>query len=41
MKAKFYFLVAALPFVLFSCVSTKKLDAEKAKYAELSGNYLA
>jgi chemotaxis protein MotB len=41
MKAKFYLLVAALPFVLFSCVSTKKLDAEKAKYAELSGNYLA
>ncbi|HEX7691633.1 MAG TPA: OmpA family protein [Sediminibacterium sp.] len=33
--------MAALPFVLFSCVSTKKLDAEKAKYAELSGNYLA
>jgi chemotaxis protein MotB len=41
MKAKLYLLVAALPFVLFSCVSTKKLDAEKAKYAELSGNYLA
>jgi chemotaxis protein MotB len=41
MKLKFYLVVAALPFVLFSCVSTKKLDAEKAKYAELSGNYLA
>jgi chemotaxis protein MotB len=41
MKVKFYLLVAAVPFLLFSCVSTKKLDAEKAKYAELSGNYLA
>jgi chemotaxis protein MotB len=41
MKAKLYLIVAALPFVLFSCVSTKKMDAEKAKYAELSGNYLA
>ncbi|NCI45133.1 OmpA family protein [Sediminibacterium sp. WSJ-3] len=40
MKAKLYLLAAAIPFVLFSCVSTKKLDAEKAKYAELSGNYL-
>lgn len=41
MKAKIYILLAAVPFLLFSCVSTKKLDAEKAKYAELSGNYLA
>lgn len=41
MKAKSYLLfVAAAPLLLFSCVSTKKLDAEKAKYAELSGNYL-
>ncbi len=41
MKARLYLLLAALPFLLFSCVSTKKLDAEKAKYVELSGNYLA
>lgn len=41
MKATFYMLVAAIPFVLFSCVSPKKLEAEQAKYAELSGNYLA
>jgi chemotaxis protein MotB len=40
MKAKFYLLLGALPFLMYSCVSTKKLDAEKAKYAELSGNYL-
>jgi chemotaxis protein MotB len=41
MKPKLYLLLAALPFLLFSCVSTKKLEAEQAKYAELSGNYLA
>ena len=41
MKVKFYLVVAAVPFLLFSCVSTKKLEAEQAKYAELSGNYLA
>lgn len=40
MKASFYLLVAALPFMLFSCVSTKKLEAEQAKYAQLSGHYL-
>jgi chemotaxis protein MotB len=41
MKATSYLLAAALPFLLFSCVSTKKLEAEQAKYAELSGNYLS
>lgn len=41
MKATNYLLAAALPFLLFSCVSTKKLEAEQAKYAELSGNYLS
>jgi chemotaxis protein MotB len=41
MKAKIYILLAAVPFLLFSCVSTKKLEAEQAKYSELSGNYLA
>ncbi len=41
MKPKLYLLLAAFPFLLFSCVSTKKLEAEQAKYAELSGNYLA
>jgi chemotaxis protein MotB len=41
MKAKIYILLAAAPFLLYSCVSTKKLEAEQAKYAELSGNYLA
>lgn len=41
MKATSYLLAAALPFLLFSCVSTKRLEAEQAKYAELSGNYLS
>ena len=41
MKTKFYLLVAILPLAMFSCVSTKKMEAEQAKYAELSGNYLA
>src|SRR6476659_1285002 len=41
MKATSYLLAAALPFLLFSCVSTKKLEAEQAKDAELSGNYLS
>jgi chemotaxis protein MotB len=40
MKWKVYLLVVLASTTLFSCVSTKKLDAEKAKYAELSGNYL-
>jgi chemotaxis protein MotB len=41
MKLKVYLLIALCSLTLFSCVSTKKLDAEKAKYSELSGNYLA
>lgn len=40
MKLKVYLMVALVSATLFSCVSTKKMDAEKAKYAELSGNYL-
>ena len=39
MKVYLCMIVASL--TLFSCVSTKKLEAEKAKYFELSGNYLA
>jgi chemotaxis protein MotB len=41
MKASVYLLMAMMSVAMFSCVSTKKLDAEKAKYSELSGNYLA
>lgn len=41
MKLKVYLIAAISSVAMFSCVSTKKLDAEKAKYAELSGNYLA
>ena len=41
MKSKAYLFIIAASVTLFSCVSTKKLDAEKAKYYELSGNYLA
>lgn len=41
MKSKVYLLIVVASVTLFSCVSTKKLDQEKAKYAELSGNYLA
>ena len=40
MKLKVYLIAAISSVAMFSCVSTKKLDAEKAKYAELSGNYL-
>ena len=40
MKWKVYLMVVLASTTLFSCVSTKKLDAEKSKYAELSGNYL-
>ncbi len=40
MKLKIYLIVFLGSVTLFSCVSTKKLDAEKVKYAELSGNYL-
>ncbi|MEN9685521.1 MAG: hypothetical protein RLZZ28_1307 [Bacteroidota bacterium] len=41
MNPKVYLILALATTTLFSCVSTKKLDQEKAKYAELSGNYLA
>lgn len=41
MKAKVYLLMAITSLAMFSCVSPKKLEAEKAKYTELSGNYLA
>ena len=41
MKLKVYFIAAITAVVLFSCVSTKKLDEEKAKYTQLSGDYLA
>jgi chemotaxis protein MotB len=41
MKAKVYLLIAISSLAMFSCVSPKKLEAEKAKYTELSGNYLA
>ncbi len=40
MKLKIYLIVFLGSVTLFSCVSTKQLDAEKVKYAELSGNYL-
>ncbi|MES2327961.1 MAG: OmpA family protein [Bacteroidota bacterium] len=41
MRSRICLLVAAVSLAMSSCVSVKKLDAEKAKYAELSGNYLA
>ncbi|HEY1020459.1 MAG TPA: OmpA family protein [Sediminibacterium sp.] len=41
MKSKIYLLMAMGSLAIFSCVSPKKLEEEKAKYTELSGNYLA
>jgi len=41
MKSKIYLLIAMGSLAIFSCVSPKKLEEEKAKYFELSGNYLA
>jgi len=41
MKSKVYLFIVMASLTMASCVSTKKLDAEKAKYNELSGNYLA
>jgi chemotaxis protein MotB len=41
MKAKIYVVMAMASLAVFSCVSPKKLEEEKAKYTELSGNYLA
>ena len=40
MKLKIYVLAAICSLAMFSCVSPKKLEAEKAKYTELSGNYM-
>jgi chemotaxis protein MotB len=41
MKSKIYLFIAMVSLSMASCVSTKKLEEEKAKYNELSGNYLA
>ncbi len=41
MKPRLYLLLALFSFSMYSCVSTKKMEAQQAKYAELSGNYLA
>ncbi|MES2371965.1 MAG: OmpA family protein [Bacteroidota bacterium] len=41
MRSKMYLLIAIVSLAMYSCVSPKKLELEKAKYAELSGNYLA
>lgn len=40
MKLNFYAGIAVLSLALFSCVSPKKLEAEKAKYATLGNTYL-
>lgn len=40
MKSKIYLVIAMGSLAMFSCVSPKKLNEEKAKYAQLSGNYL-
>lgn len=41
MKQRNFLLVVTIALFGVSCVSTKTLDAEKAKYAQLSGDYLA
>jgi len=41
MKLTVYLFIAITSLAMYSCVSPKKLEAEKAKYVELSGNYLA
>ena len=41
MKLKVYLIAAITSAALFSCVSPKKLEEEKAKYTQLSGDYLA
>ena len=41
MKLTVYLFIAIISLAMYSCVSPKKLEAEKAKYVELSGNYLA
>jgi chemotaxis protein MotB len=40
MKSKLYLVIAMSSLAMFSCVSPKKLEEEKAKYTQLSGNYL-
>jgi len=40
MKLKVYLIAALSSAVMFSCVSPKKLEEEKAKYAQLSNDYL-
>lgn len=40
MKSRILLLIAMGSMAVFSCVSPKKLEEEKAKYTQLSGNYL-
>lgn len=40
MKSRIFLLIAMGSMAAFSCVSPKKLEEEKAKYTQLSGNYL-
>lgn len=40
MKLNVYLSIAIVSLAMFSCVSPKKLEAEKAKYAELGNTYL-
>lgn len=40
MKSRIFLLIAMGSMAVFSCVSPKKLEEEKAKYTQLSGNYL-
>ncbi|MES2332303.1 MAG: OmpA family protein [Bacteroidota bacterium] len=41
MKPKIYLLSFVVLLTVYSCVSPKKMEQEKSKYNELSGNYLA
>ena len=41
MKLNSFLLIVLMAATFTSCVSTKTLEAEKAKYAQLSGDYLA
>ena len=41
MKLNNLLLIGLMAATFTSCVSTKTLEAEKAKYAQLSGDYLA
>jgi chemotaxis protein MotB len=40
MKLKIYLVAALFSAVMFSCISPKKLEEEKAKYTQLSNDYL-